>query len=281
MQDRPSLLSDPGSAAASPPTQEEIRVRRFANITLRETRYAPGSILGKHAHRNCGFGVVLSGSYLEAYSSTTLGCGPHTVKFRPAAESHVTCFGPQGARCVTIDVDASWLERLMGSTGRALDRPSCRVGGVSVTFARLHREIVNPDQFTSLAVEASVLELFVAFARGGLTEPRKSPSWLPRAREVLEQRFSERVGLSSLAQALGIHPVHLARQFRRHYGVSVGEYVRRLRVDKAKALLALSRMPLPELALDLGFSSQSHFTHIFKRETGVSPGRYRSAEAMS
>lgn len=279
--DRHSPPSDPALAAVLPTMPEEIHAGRCANFSLRETRYAPDSMLGKHAHQTCGFGVVLSGSYVEEYSSATLSCGLHTVKFRPSAESHVTRFGPQGARCVTIDIDSTWLERLRESTGLALDQPACRAGNVSVTFAQLHKEVVNPDQFTSLSVEALALELFVAFARSGASAPRRPPPWLQKAREMLEQRFSERVGLNSLALALDIHPVHLARQFRRYYGASVGDYVRRLRVDKAKALLALSRVPLAELALELGFSNQSHFSHTFKRETGLSPGRYRSTEARS
>jgi AraC family transcriptional regulator len=226
--------------------------------------------------------LVLAGSYEETYSNTTLQCGPQTAKFRPPEQRHVTRFGPRGAHCLTVELNSAWLARLKESLRLTFDRPACRAVAVSVTLARLRREVAKPDQFTALSVEGLVLELIVEFARGGETTGIPAPpQWLTRARDALEERFSERVGLSALAEDLGIHPVHLACQFRFHYGSSVGEYLRRLRVDRAKALLTHSRMPLVEMALELGFSSQSHFTRAFKRETGIPPGRYRSLQTVS
>lgn len=74
-----------------------------------------------------------------------------------------------------------------------------------------------------------------------------------------------------------MHPVYLASEFRRRFVLTVGEYVRRLRIDYACGeISARENVSLAEIALATGFSSQSHFSKTFKRVTGMTPLEYRS-----
>jgi AraC family transcriptional regulator len=82
-----------------------------------------------------------------------------------------------------------------------------------------------------------------------------------------------------LASAVGVHPVHLARSFREAHGASVGEYLRRLRVEFAQREVLRTDAPLSEIALSAGFCDQSHFGRTFKRHTGVTPAQARAARA--
>jgi AraC family transcriptional regulator len=74
---------------------------------------------------------------------------------------------------------------------------------------------------------------------------------------------------------VGVHPTHLGRVFRAHYGVSVGEYGRRFRLARAATELARTDMPVAVIATRAGFADQSHFTRLFKRYAGTTPARYR------
>jgi AraC family transcriptional regulator len=76
---------------------------------------------------------------------------------------------------------------------------------------------------------------------------------------------------------MGVHPVHLAREFRRHFRCTPGEYVRRLRVESAARALSHSDAPLAQIGLAAGFSHQAHFCRVFKRHTGMTPSEFRSA----
>ena len=76
---------------------------------------------------------------------------------------------------------------------------------------------------------------------------------------------------------MGVHPVTLARGFRKAYGCSVGAYLRWLRVARAARRLAETEAPLAEVALAAGFADQSHFSNVFRRETGLSPSQFRRA----
>ena len=76
-----------------------------------------------------------------------------------------------------------------------------------------------------------------------------------------------------------MHPVHLSREFHRFYDCTVSDFIRKLRIDHASHLLADTESPLAEIALGCGFADQSHFSATFKRETGITPARFRGLNA--
>jgi AraC family transcriptional regulator len=106
---------------------------------------------------------------------------------------------------------------------------------------------------------------------------RRFPKWLERVRDILEQRFAEPFKLSEMAAEAGVHPVHLAREFRKHYGTSVGEYLRKVRIEYACRELMDSNAAVANIAFAAGFADQSHFSRTFKRFCGTTPARYRAS----
>jgi AraC family transcriptional regulator len=101
---------------------------------------------------------------------------------------------------------------------------------------------------------------------------------LSAARDLLNANFSDPVNLVQLAHTVGVHPTHLARSFKRHYSTTVGEYIRRLRLDWATKQLAETDDSLADIAAAAGFYDQSHFSHTFKQYTGLTPAEFRAAK---
>jgi AraC family transcriptional regulator len=124
--------------------------------------------------------------------------------------------------------------------------------------------------------ESLALTLLAAVAPDRSRRGATPPAWLAVARELLDDRCGEAVRIAELARAAGVHPVHLARVFRRHLGCTPGEYLRRRRLERAAVLLRETARPLSDVALGCGFADQSHFANAFKRHTGVTPGTFRS-----
>ena len=109
-------------------------------------------------------------------------------------------------------------------------------------------------------------------------EPRR-PRWLRVVEDaieasVAEPSITESPTVSELAALAGVHASHLLRTFRRHHGSTVASYVRRRRIERARAELATSDRPLSVIALDAGFADQSHFTRTFRQAFGETPGQY-------
>ena len=139
-------------------------------------------------------------------------------------------------------------------------------------FLKMYDKCREMDDEALRKLEQAMLE-----ERPATDSGRKFPKWLERVRNILEQRFAEPFKLSEIAAEAGVHPVHLAREFRKHYGTSVGEYLRRVRIEYACRELMGSNAAVTNIAFAAGFADQSHFSRTFKRLCGTTPGRYRAS----
>ena len=261
---------------------EVITSRDLPGISLSEVTHTRGLRLPRHSHAQACFCLILRGSCTESYQGKTLDCRPLQLKFRPAGESHSNHYGGGPVRSFIVEVEAAWLERAHGYVAH-LEAPALFRGESLVWLAlRLRSEARQADRFTPLSVEGLMLEMLAETSRETFRAKRCSgPRWLSRAREILHEQFSEQVTLAHLAAEVGVHPAYLAVAFRRRYQCSVGDYLRRLRVEYACRELSGTDAPLAEIALNAGFSHQSHFSRTFKRLTGLTPAQYRSASRPS
>ena len=142
---------------------------------------------------------------------------------------------------------------------------------------RLYRECRLGAFASPLAIEGLMLEIAAGLAHQQRLELREqSPVWLRRATEALHAHCHEPLRLSTVAGWAEIHPVHLAREFRKYHGCTVSQYVEGWRVESASRKLVGSDSPLAAIALEVGFANQAHFCRIFKSVTGISPARYRA-----
>jgi AraC-like DNA-binding protein len=102
---------------------------------------------------------------------------------------------------------------------------------------------------------------------------------LKRVRDHIDRHIAEPLPLARLADAAGLSPMHFAAQFRRATGRRPHHYLLERRIERAKALLAGDETPLAQVALCVGFQGQSHFSTVFKRLTGETPGRWKQSKS--
>jgi len=197
-----------------------------------------------------------------------------------AGESyHLSSPLPSGYAELIITPDLRVLSELMGAdrppvpAQRRSWRASPQVQSLGVRF--LHWAQQAPDD---LVAEEAV----VALLRAALQDDRPRPTrvgpttrWLIRqAKEFLASELSTDISLSDVGQAVGASPAYLTDVFRREEGVALHQYLTHLRLARALAELPHAD-DLTVLALDLGFSSHSHFSAVFRRVFGLTPSRFR------
>lgn len=246
----------------------------MAGFTLTETAYAPSLQLPKHCHQSAYFCLVLKGRFTEFYERQTRFCRPLTLIFHPSGEKHSDHFHTT-ARCFNLLLGIRWGERVPQHSIIANDSAEFR-GVLPLLAMKIYREFRQTDKVSSLIIEGLMLEILGEASRQSIKPAEGDPPrWLVRTREVLRDSFSENLSLTEIARNVGVHRTHLSREFRRHYRCTVGEYVRRLRIESACRELSASDAPLAEVAQAAGFFDQSHFGRTFKQFTGMPPALYR------
>jgi AraC family transcriptional regulator len=246
-------------------------------FVLRLGVHPAGSALPRHTHDDPTICYVLQGGFTE-YSGGEAGtCGVSTLKVMPAGEPHSNRFGARETRGLRVDVAR---ERFadVPTIHRALDeRHRVRGGRAGAVAHRLAREMLATDAAGPVAVEALALELVVELARAEDRPARRPPPrWLLDAEEVVRTRYRTRLTVGDVAREVDVHPATLSRGYRRRVGLTIGEHIRRLRVEHAARELRATTDPLSTIALRAGFYDQSHFTNVFHRLLGVTPLAWRA-----
>jgi len=259
-----------------------IRRRDIAGFSLSEALYAEGVLLPRHCHANCYLTLVLSGTYSEKHSHREFQWREGCLHLLPAGESHENQFAT-AVRLLRVKIEPAAVQRLGEDHARCLAEPRQVSGPLSAWLAkRIVREFTAQDDLASLAIEGVLLEILAESARSSdELQGASAPAWLRRVGESLEESYLQAPGLAALAAIAGVHPVHLSRAFHKHYRMTIGEFIRKRRIEHASELLANSELSMTEIASSCGFSDQSHFCALFKKHWGTTPVKFRNFSGAS
>lgn len=220
-----------------------------------------------HVHEDSHLIFVLTGNYItNAENAPRVSSGPILVD-NPAGTAHRDRFLGPGGRFVAINLPLT-----AAREGRAVSERSPYVIARMILIAQ------------EIALDAGGLPLEEVAAglihrdEPNVTEKLR-PTWLDRVFEMIMDTPAGELSLDDLASIAEVHPVHLARSFRRYFGLTAGQMLRARQFEQACVKLDQKRDGIAEIASDLGFCDQSHFSHFFKRRSGTSPLAYRQRMA--
>jgi len=277
---RPGKPRSPSQSAPpdSLPPGETRRVLAALETSIgkvEEVQYAAGLCLSSHGHETAHLVYTIAGEHWSGFSrGSDDTCAPCTVRYLPPGEPHENYF-PISSRCLRVALRQPILE-LAAEQGRTLRSAGQLPKLVSLALgARLHREFRRRDDLSPLDVEAVLLQLLLAGEDGPVRQRGLIPPWLLQIRELLREEKHARLTLAELSRSVGRHPVQISRQFHQHFGCTISEYLRRVRIARAQDLLSRGDLHVSEIALACGFFDQSHFTTAFRRLTGMPPHQYR------
>ena len=240
-------------------------------------RYAPDHQLGAHVHVRPSFTILMEGAYEEGIRGRWQQHQPGDMLYCPPNEPHAQRFGLQEARKILIFPTLSALAYLQDRGVALAQAPSASLGHRLLPLGRrLQRETQAGDAFSALVCDSLVLDALVLFGRHFKSERElHCPAWLHTVLDSLRDAPHHPWSLTELAALAGKHPVHLARSFRHWQGCTVGDYVRRMRAERAAELLRNSRKPLPEIAAQCGYGDAAEFSRSFKKVFGLAPSAFR------
>ena len=241
-----------------------------------ESVYPRSMALPEHSHELGFFTLILDGYYSEILSRRNVVYSPQTVLWRQAELSHKDRIEAASSRFFFVEIERSFADKLRQCES-VPDHLAQRNGQLTWLASRLRSEIVAGDKSSPLIAEGITLEMLGNLTRGNRTMDKRPPRWLLRVVERLNDDFASEISSEELGREADVHPVHLAAVFRRFYHETIGDYVQKLRVSHAAKLLMDPTNQLAEIAYSCGFADQSHFTRVFKRRVGLTPGAFRDS----
>ncbi len=223
-------------------------------MKIDEMVYAAGLRQAWHTHDYASLSYIVRGDVLETSVEGRGRASVGDVIVKPAGVAHDDEYGGRGARMFTLiaDEDLGAYRLLFG-------------GPPSALFLRMIAEWQARADYGEIAVD-----LLASVAGGSLRSCRSSTLY-----ELAMRVATTDDSVEQLAREHSMHPVALARAFRREHGCSITAYRRRARVRRAVALL-VDGAALVDVALESGFSDQSHLCRVFRTEMGTTPARFRA-----
>ena len=239
--------------------------------------YAPGLRTPPHENDGTCLTVTLHGDWrIHDRPSEGHDCSHGIVHLVPAGVPHHSQFSDTGARLLALYICQDRLAQMLAGHA-TLDRVRhFRDATIEELARRALHEMDSHDDVRLLALEGLALEMIAHAARPHANVPGERRSkWLAAVEHRLRVEFRVPPSLQELARGAGVHPIHLARSFRAARGLSVGAFVRKLRLDWAEEQLIRTSKPLALISAEAGFADQSHFTRSLRARTGLTPGSFR------
>jgi AraC family transcriptional regulator len=226
--------------------------------------------------------------YREGATSHHYSQGPGDILISPRNYEFKSGIFEGDANRIAIELGGPVLNRLLDGAPPRSDLRLVNRDGIQdpiiASFAKIMQAEIEAGcpSGSAFGESASVALLAYLRARYSVSKPdqpdykrRLSQKDLQQIAESIRLRLDSDISLASLANLVEQSPYQFCRLFKNAAGVSPHQFIMRERVGEAKRLLRETRRSIVEISLMVGFSSQSHFTNIFRRIVGVTPGQYR------
>ena len=232
---------------------------------------APEAQVQRHSHDEAHFILVLFGGYMSSAVGAPLVSDTPILIYNPPGTIHQDRFHGGRGRFLAISGGEG-----QGEAARCLRDPyACRLA---------HRIAHDIEQTTPFMLEASALQLHAAAQPMSSDEARTDmspPHWLKRAVEMIFTADDPQLSVAQVAADAGVHPVHLARVFKRFLGCSPGDYLRGHRLERAAAMLGNGIASLADVAHSAGYVDQAHLTRTFRSRLDTTPAQWRRSRNVA
>jgi AraC family transcriptional regulator len=244
-------------------------------LRLAEGSYTPGERQEKHAHSYTSISFVLAGSLQETVGKMPEYAFPFSTVIKPCGTEHTDHFGDAGARMLSVQFPGNLVAALKDWDSSLSTWRWVHGGLPARLMLRLLKAYRRPAT-TDAELEDCVYEILASLpSHLSPTSGADAPRWIQLVKQELEDTFADGVRVHELAARAEVHPVYLARQFRRHMGCSITDYRRLLKARAAAQSLTSSNDSFAAAATQWGFADQSHLGRVFKSVTGLTPLDYR------
>jgi len=179
---------------------------------------------------------------------------------------------PKPTKRINLEIEPAFFEQF-GITDWAAKLAVTGNPDAKFLMVKIYRELMTNDCFSDVSVKMLLLQLISETRKRGFDTT--IPPWVSVVRDYLHSHNDDTITLEQLSGISNLHPVTISKQFPKYFSCTVGQYKRKLKVEKSFAFVKSPSVSLTDVAYECGFFDQSHFIRTFKQLTGMLPGQYQ------
>lgn len=241
-------------------------------VSIIETEYKNTVFEGWHSHENAHITLFLRGGTLEKRKKEYNVIQPGSLLFYRSDELHLNYETKFPSYNINIEIEESIIKNF-NFTEDMFEKAILNDEKVKFIILKMFKESLIGDSFSTDSINmlyaqlASNVDKYERFTN--------APQWVSYLFQLLNDCWLENLSLEQLSKILNLNPITISKHFPRYFGCTLGEYMRRQKVQKSLVLIQQSKVPLTEIGFECGFSDQSHFIRVFKEQTGFLPKQYQ------
>jgi AraC family transcriptional regulator len=251
---------------------EVLDISQSDGVIAGVTTYSEGNRTNlMHYHENSHLSFVLEGGMVDKRKNSEAERLPGELLFFHAGEPHRSINKVFPAKNINLEIESNFFTE-NAITESVIITSIKRNPNAKFIMLKIYKELLIADDFS----DASIKMLLLNLIKQTNTAKNTYPDWITIIYELLNDKWNEELTLKDLSRAANVHAVTISKHFPKYFSCTLGEYRRRLKIEKSLRLIKTSTLSLTEIAYECGFFDQSHFTRTFKELTGFLPRHYET-----
>ncbi len=224
-----------------------------------------------HYHEKLHLSFVLNGGIIDKRQTSETERVSGELMFFHAGEPHQTIYKLFPTTSINLEL-SNFLFSEKPIDEATLKNSVTKNPKAKFVLLKIYKELLILDEFSDCSIEMLLMNLF----ENGNTTISSRPDWLKTVLELLNDNWNEPFSLKDLAKVANVYPTTISKYFPKYLSCTLGEYRRRLKIEKSLGFIKTSALSLTEIAYQCGFADQSHFTRTFKQMTNFLPSDYET-----
>ncbi len=238
---------------------------------ITRTYYTPNSNPDWHYHENLHIVFVFCDGLSQTKHKSIYTNHEGQMAFFHAGEVHRYLSDGPISRSANIELSSSFLKKY-SLTEEDINSNILKQKMTKSMLLNILSELIKKD----IGYQENILSTLLEFVSNPDSASLNRPKWILSLNELLNDNWNQNLSLDELSTTLNIHPVTISKYFRKYFGCTLGQYKRKLRIEKSIDLIKNENWTLSSIAHHCGFSDQSHFIRNFKEQTNLLPNFYRT-----
>ncbi len=244
------------------------------NISIIDSLYLSNSILSAHEHDTFHLVLVKNGMYEECFLKQKRILEKGDLIIHPGFQQHENKIFKNNTSVLNIEVSSEWMNKFGFDNNYNIENRIFQ-GAITKHLHDLLCIYANNFHCNYIEIESLLIDIFDNIKQQTIKLDGTNRI-ISRVKSFLQEAdVDTKYSLQDIGINLNIHPIYLSRLFKEKTGMTIGEYIRKIKLDKACKDLAYSKSTITEIALSSGFYDQSHFIRVFKQNFGTSPLKFR------